>query len=101
MSRNFSSEFIDSLIVAIDRRRTEQRARDTLALAYREALRVLTPEQASEVIEPLSRNHVSDAQRKTYLNIRRDVPRAAATEGMAELLRAGFAEADREGRDQE
>ncbi len=101
MSRQFSPEFIDTLIVAIDRRRTELRAREAFANAYRDALRVLTPEQASEVIALVGRTYVAALERKSLLKIRRDVPREAATEEMAELLRAGFAEAAREGLDPE
>lgn len=101
MTCDFSQEFIDALILAVDRRRTELRAREAFANAYRDALRVLTPEQASEVIALVGRTYVAALERKSLLKVRRGVPREAATEEMAELLRAGFAEAAHEGRDQE
>lgn len=101
MSRDFSPDFVDTLIVAIDRRRKERQAREAFAGAYRDALRVLTSEQIAEVIASVDQDRAAAAQRKSYLTIRRDVPRETATEEVAELLRSGFSAIGHEEQEQE
>jgi len=110
--RDFSPEFLDALIEAIDRRRSErqashgvaetsqrlpspdrlmeQEAKHSLMVAYRNARRVLSSAQVKVVVDTAEHRIARREFSRMRLNLSRPVPRLSAQE-LVEIYQSVFA----------
>lgn len=82
---DLSPERIELAAVAVERRLKEREAERVLLLAYRGALRILSPEQIKAVLDDAERRHGQRSAAKTP-SIRRLAPVLSAQE-LAEIYR--------------